>query len=187
LHPDLEKFIDISKSFGLKVALISNGILIKKKISSLQKLRDLSITLDAYDYESFSRNRGGTEKQWEQLMESLDALKERFVAEGAAHFGSGWVWLIAANGTLEIVASHDAEQPRFAAGVAPLLVCDLWEHAYYLDYRNDRERFLRAWFDGVVNWDFAAAQHAASASGGRYRYPLGATNGNTVGATARVG
>ena len=118
---------------------------------------------------------------------SLDGLKQRFVADGAAHFGSGWVWLMAANGTLEVVSSHDAEQPRFAAGVAPLLVCDLWEHAYYLDYKNDRERFLRAWFDGVANWDFAAAQYAALASGGRYRYPLGATNANTVGATARVG
>jgi wyosine [tRNA(Phe)-imidazoG37] synthetase (radical SAM superfamily) len=76
LHPDLEKFIDISKSFGLKVAIIFNGILIKKKISSIQKLRDFGITLDAYDYESFSRNRGGTEKQWQQLIESLNALKE---------------------------------------------------------------------------------------------------------------
>ncbi|MGD2184895.1 MAG: radical SAM protein [Desulfobacterales bacterium] len=76
LHPDFGEFIDISESFGLKVAIITNGILIKEKISSVQKLRDLSITLDAYDYESFSRNRGGTEKQWNRLIESLNALSE---------------------------------------------------------------------------------------------------------------
>jgi len=79
LHPGLEKIIDISKSFGLKVAIISNGILITKKISSIQKLRDLrdlSITLDAYNFESFSRNRGGTKKQWEMLIANLKALRE---------------------------------------------------------------------------------------------------------------
>jgi len=76
LHPRLGEFIDISESFGLMVAVISNGILIKDKIASVKRLRDLSITLDAYDYQSFSRNRGGTEKQWERLIEGLNALRE---------------------------------------------------------------------------------------------------------------
>lgn len=76
LHPRLGEFIDISESFGLKVAVISNGILIKEKLPFVKKLRDLSITLDAYDYKSFSRNRGGTEKQWERLKESLNALRK---------------------------------------------------------------------------------------------------------------
>jgi Fe-Mn family superoxide dismutase len=95
------------------------------------------------------------------------------VSEGAAHFGSGWVWLLAVNGKLEVVSSHDAEQPWLTARGMPLLVCDLWEHAYYLDYKNERDRFLRAWFERLANWDFAAAQHAAAARGDDgYRYPV---------------
>jgi Fe-Mn family superoxide dismutase len=106
---------------------------------------------------------------------SLGALKDLFVAEGAAHFGSGWVWLVASKGKLEIVSTHDAEQPWLTGGGTPLLVCDLWEHAYYLDYKNERDRFLRAWFDRLANWDFAAAQHAAALHGDAgFRYPLAA-------------
>jgi Fe-Mn family superoxide dismutase len=108
----------------------------------------------------------------------LDALKDRFVAEGAAHFGSGWVWLMAAKGKLEVVSTHDAEQPWLGTGATPLLVCDLWEHAYYLDYKNERDRFLRGWFGQLANWEFAAAQHAAAKRGeGGYRYPLAGTGG----------
>ena len=100
-------------------------------------------------------------------------IEDLFVAEGAAHFGSGWVWLMASKGKLEVVSTHDAEQPWLDTSGTPLLVCDLWEHAYYLDYKNERDRFLRAWFDRLANWDFAAAQHAAAMRGdGGYRYPL---------------
>jgi Fe-Mn family superoxide dismutase len=100
------------------------------------------------------------------------ALKDLFVREGAAHFGSGWVWLVVSNGKLEVVSTHDAELP-WLDGRTPLLVCDVWEHAYYLDYKNERDRFLRAWFDRLANWDFAAEQHAAALRGeAGYRYPL---------------
>jgi Fe-Mn family superoxide dismutase len=119
---------------------------------------------------------------------SLGALRDVFVAEGAAHFGSGWVWLMAGKGKLQVVSSHDAEQPWVAAGDTPLLVCDVWEHAYYLDYKNERDRFLRAWFDRLANWDFAAAQHAASVRGEHgYRYPLGAASANAREAAAASG
>ena len=112
----------------------------------------------------------------------LAALRDRFVAEGAAHFGSGWVWLLAAKDKLEVVSAHDADQPWLTAGGAPLLVCDLWEHAYYLDYKNERDRFLRAWFDRIANWEFAAAQYGAVIRGeGAYRYPLPATHAHTAG------
>jgi Fe-Mn family superoxide dismutase len=104
---------------------------------------------------------------------NLGALRDLFVAEGAAHFGSGWVWLMASKGQLEVVSTHDAEQPWLRTAGTPLLVCDLWEHAYYLDYKNERDRFLRTWFDRVANWDFAAAQHAAALRGDAgYVYPL---------------
>jgi Fe-Mn family superoxide dismutase len=103
----------------------------------------------------------------------LDALKNLIVAEGAAHFGSGWVWLMASKTKLEVVATHDADVPWLVGGGTPLLVCDVWEHAYYLDYKNERDRFLRAWVDRAANWDFAAAQYAATVRGSvGYRYQV---------------
>lgn len=91
---------------------------------------------------------------------SLAALKDAFVKEGAEHFGSGWVWLAADHGRLSVLSTHDggtlANQPQ-----TPLLTCDLWEHAYYLDYRQDRAGFLGRWFDALANWSFAEAQFAA--------------------------
>ena len=114
---------------------------------------------------------------------NLGMLKDLFVAEGAAHFGSGWVWLIASKGKLEVVSTHDAEQPWLGTNATPLLVCDLWEHAYYLDYKNERDRYLRAWFDQLANWDFAAAQHTAALRGSAgYRYPLAGNVGTLIGA-----
>jgi Fe-Mn family superoxide dismutase len=114
-------------------------------------------------------------------------LKDRFIAEGAAHFGSGWVWLMAAKGKLEIVSSHDADQPWLTSGGVPLLVCDVWEHAYYLDYKNERDRFLREWFERLANWSFASAQYAAATEGREpYRYPLAANEAHARDAGART-
>ena len=76
LHPELERLIDFSNDLGLKVSLISNGILVKKKLAALKKLNDLNITLDATDFESFARNRGGTAKQWDQIMDGLKTLRQ---------------------------------------------------------------------------------------------------------------
>jgi Fe-Mn family superoxide dismutase len=101
------------------------------------------------------------------------ALREAFVKEGVGHFGSGWVWLTAeGGGTLKVISTHDAADTVTSGGVTPLLVCDLWEHAYYLDYQNDRKRYLESWFDTVANWRFAASQLAASeAKADAWRYP----------------
>jgi Fe-Mn family superoxide dismutase len=101
----------------------------------------------------------------------LDKLKAEFVEQGNTHFGSGWVWLVARGGKVEVATSHDGKAELPGQGVTPLLVCDLWEHAYYLDYKNDREGFLKAWFDKLANWSFAEAQFAAADKGGVYRYP----------------
>jgi Fe-Mn family superoxide dismutase len=104
----------------------------------------------------------------------LDALKSKFVSEGVGHFGSGWVWLMAKDGKLSVETTHDGGTALELDGTA-LIVCDLWEHAYYLDHKNDREGFLKAWWDQVVNWRFAEAQFAASKSGGEgWSYPAGA-------------
>ena len=95
----------------------------------------------------------------------LDQLKAQFVAKGVGHFGSGWVWLAAKGETLTIVDTHDGVNLLTEAGVVPLLVADLWEHAYYLDHKNDREGFLKAWFDALPNWTFAQAQYDAARKG----------------------
>jgi len=109
-----------------------------------------------------------------QAFGGLDKLKAAFVAEGAAHFGSGWVWLLAEKGgALSVKSTHDAEDLVTQADVTPLLVCDLWEHAYYLDHQNNRKGFLEAWFDALPNWDFAAAQLAAAkGQGAAWRHPV---------------
>jgi Fe-Mn family superoxide dismutase len=92
----------------------------------------------------------------------LQGLREAFAAEGVSHFGSGWVWLIAKQDGLAVLSTHDAATPLTEEGVTPLLVCDVWEHAYYLDHKNDRATFLSAWWDRLINWDLAASQYAAA-------------------------
>jgi Fe-Mn family superoxide dismutase len=91
----------------------------------------------------------------------LDQLRAQFVQVGSDHFASGWVWLAVEDGRLAVLDTHDggtlAGKPQI-----PLLVCDLWEHAYYLDYKQDRKGFLEGWFDTVANWAFADAQLAAA-------------------------
>ncbi len=85
----------------------------------------------------------------------LDKFKTDFVAAGMADFGSGWVWLVLGNGKLEIMATSNADNP-LTTGKTALAVSDVWEHAYYIDYRNDREKYLKAFVDHLINWDRAA-------------------------------
>ncbi len=92
-------------------------------------------------------------------------LAEAFAAAGAAHFGSGWAWLVRArNGRLVVGTTPDEESPLMegaALGGTPLLVNDLWEHAFYLGYRNRKADYLAAWWK-VANWKAAAARFAAA-------------------------
>ncbi len=91
---------------------------------------------------------------------SLDGFKDAFKDAGATQFGSGWAWLVAGEGgKLEVVKTPNAENPM-TQGKTPLLTCDVWEHAYYLDYQNRRPDFLATFLDSLVNWDFAAANLA---------------------------
>jgi Fe-Mn family superoxide dismutase len=94
---------------------------------------------------------------------SVDKFKEQFVAAGLGQFGSGWVWLVEdKSGKLEIVKTGNAETP-LTDGKKPLLVCDVWEHAYYLDYQNKRADFLKVFVDKLANWDSASAKLKAPA------------------------
>lgn len=88
---------------------------------------------------------------------SFEAFKTQFGAAAAGQFGSGWAWLVKdANGKLAITTTGNAETPLTDESVTPILTCDVWEHAYYVDYRNDRGGYVNAWWS-VVNWDFANA------------------------------
>ena len=93
---------------------------------------------------------------------SLEAFKTAFAAAGATQFGSGWAWLVAKDGKLEIRKTANAETPLTEASVTPLLTMDVWEHAYYVDFRNRRPDYIATFLDKLVNWDFAAANLAAA-------------------------
>ena len=90
---------------------------------------------------------------------SLDKFKEEFKAAAVGQFGSGWAWLVADGGSLKIVKTGNAETP-ITTGVTPLITCDVWEHAYYLDFQNRRPDYVQAFLDNLVDWDFAAANLA---------------------------
>lgn len=87
---------------------------------------------------------------------SLDAFKTAFSDAGATQFGSGWAWLVLANGKLEVRKTLNAETPLTEDGVTPLLTMDVWEHAYYIDFRNARPSYIDTFLDKLINWDFAA-------------------------------
>lgn len=89
---------------------------------------------------------------------SFDKFKEEFNAKAIGNFGSGWTWLIkTAEGDIEVINTDDADTP-IAHGQTPLLTIDVWEHAYYIDYRNARPKYLEAIWN-VVNWDFVAQNY----------------------------
>lgn len=93
----------------------------------------------------------------EQSFGSYDNFKAKFMAAAAARFGSGWVWLEQDKKGLRIVSTANADSP-LAHGRTALLVCDVWEHAYYLDYQNRRADFVMAFLDHLANWQYAETQ-----------------------------
>lgn len=122
----------------------------------------------AYNHTFFWLNMqpGTTSKPSANLMSaisrdfgSLDSLKEKFVDGGVKTFGSGWIWLCSDNtGKLSLVSTSNAQVPFTNNGPRPLLVADVWEHAYYIDYRNLRAKYLET-FWGHINWDFVSQNY----------------------------
>ena len=91
----------------------------------------------------------------DQAFGSFDTFKEKFSQTAITTFGSGWGWLVKnASGGLELVSTSNAGCP-LTGGQTPLLTCDVWEHAYYIDYRNARPKYVEAFWN-LVNWDFVA-------------------------------
>jgi Fe-Mn family superoxide dismutase len=87
---------------------------------------------------------------------STEAMLTKLKAEAVGHFASGWAWLVLDKGALRIASLHDADTPVAHDGMQPLLTVDVWEHAYYIDYRNARPDFVDALLNNLVNWEFVA-------------------------------
>ena len=82
----------------------------------------------------------------------IEKVRADFVEAGKTQFGSGWAWLIIKGGKLDVAKTANGENPLMY-GAKPILGCDVWEHSYYIDYRNARPKYLEAWFDNLVNWE----------------------------------
>ena len=97
------------------------------------------------------------EKKLNEDFGSVDKFKEAFIQAGTTQFGSGWAWLAVNKGKLVVTKSANASNP-LVDGMKPILGCDVWEHSYYIDYRNKRPDYLKAFLDNLVNWEFVASQ-----------------------------
>ena len=104
---------------------------------------------------------GALEKKINEDLGGVAQFKDAFKNAGATQFGSGWCWLVlGSDGKLKVTKTPNAETP-FTKGDKPLLTCDIWEHAYYLDYQNLRPKFLEVFLGNLANWDFANQNLAA--------------------------
>ncbi|WP_350333119.1 superoxide dismutase [Coralliovum pocilloporae] len=111
---------------------------------------------------NWMKPNGGGDKLPGALQAKIDsdlggfaAFREAFIQAGVTQFGSGWCWLAVKDGKLEVMKTANGENP-LVHGATPILGCDVWEHSYYIDYRNARPKYLEAWFDNLVNWDYVA-------------------------------
>ena len=87
---------------------------------------------------------------------NTEALVQKLQEEAVNHFSNGWAWLVLDRGTLRVTSLHDADTPLVHEGMVPLFTLDVWEHAYYIDYRNERPRFASSVLSNIVNWEFVA-------------------------------
>jgi Fe-Mn family superoxide dismutase len=96
---------------------------------------------------------GKLEKKIVEDLGSVDKMKEDFTQAGVTQFGSGWCWVAVKDGKLAIMKTANGESPLVHGG-KPILGCDVWEHSYYIDYRNRRPDYLKAFWEHLVNWDY---------------------------------
>ena len=107
---------------------------------------------------------GALASQIENDFGSYDTFRETFEKKAAGNFASGWTWLVLDAGKLEVINTDDADTP-IVEGQFPILTLDIWEHAYYIDYRNERPKFIKAFLEHLVNWEFAAENFANQGEG----------------------
>ena len=99
---------------------------------------------------------GELEKKIVEDFGSVDKMKQDFIQAGMTQFGSGWCWLVVDGGKLKVMKTPNGENPLAHGAGAAILGCDVWEHSYYLDYRNRRPDYLKAFLESLVNWDYVA-------------------------------
>ena len=102
------------------------------------------------------RPTGQLAEMIDEAFGSSDAMLAKLKEEAVGHFSNGWAWLVLDRDALAITSLHDADTPVAHDGMKPLLTLDLWEHAYYIDYRNDRPGFADKVLGNIVNWEFVA-------------------------------
>ena len=115
---------------------------------------------------NWMKPKGGGTKLPAKLAKAVDSdlggydkMRTDFVQAGMTQFGSGWAWIAVKDGKLTIMKTPNGENPLMH-GASPILGCDVWEHSYYIDYRNARQKYLEAFVDSLVNWDYVEAMHA---------------------------
>ena len=120
-------------------------------------------------WQSMTPNGGGIPKDtkfMEKIMStfgSFDVMKEQFLQKALGVFGSGWAWLVLdENGNILVEGTSNAQTPMTNSKRTPLLTCDVWEHAYYIDYRNKRPDFVEVFLSSLANWDMAARLFASA-------------------------
>jgi len=92
---------------------------------------------------------------------SVTKMKEEFIQAGVTQFGSGWCWLAVEDGKIVVMKTLNGENPLVHGG-KPILGCDVWEHSYYIDYRNRRPEYLKAFVDHLVNWEYVTEMYGAA-------------------------
>ena len=101
---------------------------------------------------------GDLQKAVDSDLGGYDRMRADFIEAGKTQFGSGWAWIAVKDGKLEIMKTPNGENP-LVHGAHPILGCDVWEHSYYIDYRNARPKYLEAFIDNLVNWDHVAEMY----------------------------
>jgi Fe-Mn family superoxide dismutase len=146
---------------GLEGAKLSQVIL-KAKETGNKKLFNASAQIwnHSFYWQCLSPQQQAPSGKLKELIDrdfgSQAELVAKLKAESAGHFASGWGWLVLEGDALKVTSYHDADTPVAYDGVKPLLTLDVWEHAYYIDYRNARPNYLDALLEKAINWDFVA-------------------------------
>ncbi|MEC9368240.1 MAG: superoxide dismutase [Pseudomonadota bacterium] len=104
---------------------------------------------------------GALAKKIDSDIGGYDKFRDAFIDAGKTQFGSGWCWLAVKGGKLEVMKTPNGENP-LVHGATPILGCDVWEHSYYIDYRNARPKYLEAWVDNLINWDYVLERFEAA-------------------------
>lgn len=104
---------------------------------------------------------GALQKAIDSDLGGYDKFRADFINAGMTQFGSGWAWLAVKDGKIEVMKTPNGENP-LVMGASPILGCDVWEHSYYIDYRNARPKYLEAFVDNMINWDYVLEMYEAA-------------------------